>query len=166
MYRRDFIATTVAALAMPQAVLARELKPYAGPEITRVVIYKDRRKLYLLSGEDVVETFKIGLGGNPIGPKQFEGDGKTPEGSYVIDRRNPNSSYHLSLGISYPNQQDAEYALSQGRRPGGDIFIHGRAGENRGKGRDWTAGCIAVKDRHIEKIYMMVQDGTQVDIFP
>lgn len=166
MYRRDFIATTVAALAMPQAVLARELKPYAGPEITRVVIYKDRRKLYLLSGEDVVETFKIGLGGNPVGPKQFEGDGKTPEGSYVIDRRNPNSSYHLSLGISYPNQQDAEYALSQGRRPGGDIFIHGRAGENRGKGRDWTAGCIAVKDRHIEKIYMMVQDGTQVDIFP
>lgn len=166
MYRRDFIATTVAALAMPQAVLARELKPYAGPEITRVVIYKDRRKLYLLSGEDVVETFKIGLGGNPVGPKQFEGDGKTPEGSYIIDRRNPNSSYHLSLGISYPNQQDAEYALSQGRRPGGDIFIHGRAGENRGKGRDWTAGCIAVKDRHIEKIYMMVQDGTQVDIFP
>ncbi|MCA0042118.1 L,D-transpeptidase family protein [Celeribacter sp. ASW11-22] len=157
---------SVATLAAGSGASALELEPYTGPEITRVVIYKERRRMYLVSGADVVEEFKIGLGGNPDGPKQFEGDGKTPEGSYFIDRRNPNSAYHLSLGISYPNEADVAFAEAQGRRPGGDIFIHGRAGENRGKGRDWTAGCIAVKDRHIEKIYMMVQNGTQVDIFP
>lgn len=156
----------MAAALLPASAFARELKPYTGPEITRVVIYKERRKLYLLSGAEIVETFKIGLGGNPIGPKQFEGDKKTPEGSYIINRRNPKSSYHLSIGVSYPNREDRAFAQSQGRRPGGDIFIHGRAGENRGKGRDWTAGCIAVKDHEIEKIYMMVRDGTQVDIFP
>lgn len=156
----------MAIALLPVSAFARELKPYTGPEITRVVIYKERRKLYLLSGAEIVETFKIGLGGNPIGPKQFEGDKKTPEGSYIVNRRNPKSSYHLSIGISYPNQEDRAFAQSQDRRPGGDIFIHGRAGENRGKGRDWTAGCIAVKDHEIEKIYMMVRDGTQVDIFP
>lgn len=156
---------SVAAL-LPAGTVKRELKPYTGPEITRVVIYKERRKLYLLSGTEVIETFRIDLGGNPIGPKQFEGDQKTPEGSYLVDRRNPKSSYHLSLGISYPNKTDWEFADSQGKNPGGNIFIHGRAGENRGKGRDWTAGCIAVKDREIEQIYMMVRDGTQVDIFP
>lgn len=166
MKRRVFLVSAASALAFSKAAFARELKPYSGPEITRVVIYKERRRLYLLHGDEIVQEYKIGLGGNPVGPKQFEGDGKTPEGSYIIDRRNPNSAYHLSLGISYPNAEDAAYAQAMGRRPGGDIFIHGRAGENRGKGKDWTAGCIAVKDRHIEKIYMMVQNGTQVDIFP
>ena len=166
MDRRTFLISTVAAFVLPFGVLARELRAYSGPAVTRIVIYKGRRRMYLMSGEKVLKKYKIGLGGNPIGPKQFEGDGKTPEGSYIVDRRNPNSAYHLSLGISYPNQIDAENAALVGRRPGGDIFIHGRAGENRGKGRDWTAGCISVSDRNIEKIYMMVQDGTQVDIFP
>ena len=166
MDRRAFITTAAAALSFSTSAFARNLKPYTGPEITRVVIYKGRRKLYLLHNDEVVKSFKIGLGGNPIGPKRFEGDGKTPEGSYIIDRRNPNSSFHLSLGISYPNEQDRAYAESMGRRPGGDIFIHGRAGANWGKGKDWTAGCIAVRDRHIEKIYMMVKNGTQVDIYP
>lgn len=166
MDRRAFLFSTAASLLSPFAAIARELRPYSGPEITRVVIYKGRRKLYLLHGQEVVKSFKIGLGGNPVGPKQFEGDGKTPEGSYFIDRRNPNSSYHLSLGISYPNAKDWAYARAHGRDPGGDIFIHGRAGANRGRGKDWTAGCIAVKDRHIEKIYTMVKDGTQVDIIP
>lgn len=166
MNRRFFLSSTLAIGLAPLAGFAREIRPYFGREVTRVVIHKGRRRLYLLHGDDVLKKFKIGLGGNPIGPKRFEGDGKTPEGSYLIDRRNPNSSYHLSLGISYPNALDAEYAAAASRRPGGDIFIHGRAGENRGKGRDWTAGCISVSDRDIEKIYVMVRDGTQVDLFP
>lgn len=166
MKRRRFILALAALLAQSNTAFARVLKPYRGPEITQVVIYKARRRMYLLHGEDVVQSYKIGLGGNPIGPKQFEGDLKTPEGAYVIDRRNPNSSFHLSLGISYPNAQDAAFAMLHDRRPGGDIFIHGRAGEHRGKGKDWTAGCIAVKDRHIEKIYMMVGLGTPIFINP
>lgn len=145
---------------------ARSLKPYDGPEITRLVLYKGRRRLYLLSGTEVIKEYKVGLGNAPEGPKRFEGDGKTPEGSYIIDRRNPNSSYHLSLGISYPNEEDRAYAAAHGKRPGGDIFIHGRARKNWFKGKDWTAGCIAVKDRHIEEIFMMVPLGTQIDIYP
>ena len=119
-----------------------------------------------MSGSKVIKKYRVGLGGVPKGHKQFEGDGKTPEGSYIIDRRNPDSQFHLSIGISYPNAQDVAYARSFGRSPGGDIFIHGRAGEHAGRGRDWTAGCIAVADRHIEEIYMMVHTGTQIDIFP
>nr|WP_246002392.1 L,D-transpeptidase family protein [Pacificibacter maritimus] len=144
----------------------RTLEPYFGPQITRVVLHKKRRRLYLLHGTKVIKKYKVGLGGVPVGHKQFEGDGKTPEGSYIIDRRNPNSQFHLSVGISYPNAQDIEFARARGRSPGGDIFIHGRAGEHVGRGKDWTAGCIAVADRHIEEIYMMVLTGTQIDIFP
>lgn len=166
MYRRQFLCCLAALASVPQVAISRELKPYGGPQITRVVLHKSRRRLYLLSGETVVKDYKVGLGSAPAGPKRFEGDGKTPEGSYIIDRRNPNSSFHLSIGISYPNTQDQEFAAAHGKRAGGDIFIHGRARQNKGKGRDWTAGCIAVKDRHIEQIYMMVQLGTQIDIYP
>ena len=164
MKRRIFLFGLAAGIAAP--TFARELKPYTGPEITRLVLYKERRRLYLLSGTEVVKEYKVGLGSAPEGPKRFEGDGKTPEGSYVIDRRNPNSSYHLSIGISYPNEADIAYAEAHGKRPGGDIFIHGRARKNWFKGKDWTAGCIAVKNRHMEEIFMMVPLGTQIDIYP
>ncbi len=166
MHRRHFIYCLAGIASVPSVGFSRELKPYTGPEITRVVLHKSRRRLYLLSGEKVVKDYKVGLGSAPAGPKRFEGDGKTPEGSYIIDKRNPDSSFHLSLGISYPNEQDVAYAAAHGKRAGGDIFIHGRARKNWGKGRDWTAGCIAVKDRHIEEIYMMVPLGTQIDIYP
>jgi hypothetical protein len=102
----------------------------------------------------------------PEGHKQFEGDGKTPEGEYIIDRRNPNSRFHLSIGISYPNAADRAFARSQGKSPGGDIFIHGR-GKYPGSNRDdWTWGCIAVTDREMEDIYAMVRNGTPITIKP
>ncbi|SEL02829.1 L,D-transpeptidase family protein [Pacificibacter marinus] len=166
MDRRTFIAAMTCFSLLPAAAFARKIKPYSGPHITRVVLNKGERRLYLLSGTKVIKKFKVGLGGIPQGHKQFEGDGKTPEGSYIIDRRNPGSKYHLSIGISYPNAQDIAFAQMHGKSAGGDIFIHGRAGENKGRGRDWTAGCIAVKDRHMEEIYMMVALGTQIDIHP
>ena len=101
--------------------------------------------MYLLHGNEVLKEYKIGLGGNPIGPKQLEGDKKTPEGTYLINRRNPNSSHYLSLRISDPNDADSAFAKSMNMKPVGDIFIHGRDGKNRGHGKDWTVGCIAVK---------------------
>lgn len=143
-----------------------KFRTYDGPEVTRLVLLKSKRKLYLVNGTKALESYKVGLGGNPIGPKQFEGDHRTPEGAYLIDRRNPNSSYHLSLGISYPNEKDIEAAEEMGKKPGGDIFIHGRARKNRGRGKDWTAGCIAVKDREMEEIYSMVRVGTPIYIYP
>ncbi len=161
--RRAFV--TMAALGVLSGC-GSKFRHYDGPEVTRVVILKSQRKMYLLNGTKALKSYEIGLGGNPFGHKQFEGDGKTPEGAYLIDRRNPNSSFHLSLGISYPNARDVEVARAAGRSPGGDIFIHGRARKNRGRGKDWTAGCIAVKDREMEEVYSMVRDGTPIHIYP
>jgi len=137
---------------------------YNGPEVTHVVVQKEARRLYLLNGSQVLKSYKVGLGFSPEGHKEVEGDGRTPEGNYIIDRRNPNSEFHLSIGISYPNVEDIERARALGKSPGGDIFIHGRPRKYRDGGRDWTAGCIAVKDRHMEEIYSMVRDGTPISI--
>jgi len=129
-------------------------------------MFKGDRNLFLFNNTSVLKAYRIDLGFAPEGPKQFEGDGKTPEGAYTVDRRNPDSLFHLSIGISYPNEADIAFAAAQGREPGGDIFIHGgpRPGIDAIK-PDWTAGCIAVSDREIEDIYAMVRDGTPIDIF-
>ena len=102
-----------------------KFKTYNGPEVTSVQVHKDARKMYMLHHEKVLKTYDVALGFAPTGHKQFEGDGRTPEGTYTIDRRNPSSAFHLSIGISYPNQADRAYAEAFGNRPGGDIFIHG-----------------------------------------
>ncbi|GAB1481017.1 L,D-transpeptidase family protein [Paracoccaceae bacterium] len=146
-----------------------KFRTYNGPEITSIQVHKADRKMYLLHKKKVVKTYDIGLGGNPVGHKQFEGDMKTPEGSYTITHRNPNSKYYLSLGISYPNAADRAYAAEQGKEPGGDIFIHGappKAVRHSVRTNDWTAGCIAVTDDEIEMIYAMVKPGTPIHIFP
>lgn len=163
--RRGILLGGAALLALGACADSSKFRSYGGPPVTEVQVFKAHRRMYLLSGREVLKSYKIGLGGNPVGPKQFEGDSKTPEGSYFIDRRNPNSAYHLSLGISYPNARDRAYAEALGKPPGGDIFIHGRANKDKGRGKDWTAGCIAVKDEEIEEVYAMVADGTVVHIF-
>ncbi|WP_284163886.1 L,D-transpeptidase family protein [Frigidibacter sp. SD6-1] len=156
----------LATLAVVGSCGGSKFRSYNGPDVTAIVVHKADRRMYLLHGNEVLKSYEIALGGNPVGDKQFEGDLKTPEGTYFIDRRNPKSSYHLSLGISYPNNADRAEAAALGKKPGGDIFIHGRAGKNRGFGPDWTAGCIAVKDREIEEIYAMVRVGTPIFIKP
>lgn len=154
----------VAALLITSACTTKN-RVYTGPEVTSLVLYKERRALYLMHGNQVIERFEFELGFAPQGHKEVEGDGRTPEGAYRINRRNPNSAYHLSLGISYPNARDRAHAAALGQSPGGDIFIHGTplivADEV-----DWTAGCIAVTNREIEQIYAMVADGTPIFIYP
>ena len=166
--RRSFLATAalVALAACGSKFGTSKFRTYDGPEVTQILIYKGQRRMYLLNGKTALKSYRVGLGNNPVGKKQFEGDGKTPEGIYYIDRRNPNSTYHLSLGISYPNAEDRAAAAALGKEPGGDIFIHGRARKNRGRGKDWTAGCIAVTDREMEEIYAMVREGTPIVILP
>jgi murein L,D-transpeptidase YafK len=137
------------------------------PEITYVLVYKEARTLYLVHENQVVKSYPINLGFAPVGDKQREGDGKTPEGYYYIDRKNANSEFHLSLGISYPDTHHRATAREAGLEPGGDIFIHG--GPNRPEDRnkpDWTAGCIAVSDREIEEIFSLVKVGTPIAIYP
>lgn len=143
-----------------------KFRTYDGPEVTRIEVWKAQRVMRLYHHDEVLKTYRVALGRVPDGHKRFEGDGKTPEGLYYIDRRNPNSNYHLSLGISYPNPRDVEVARAAGRSPGGDIFIHGRAGKHRGLPRDWTIGCIAVRDGEMEEIYAMVDDHTPIMIHP
>ena len=138
---------------------------YRGPEVTRVVVVKGKRQMFLMNDERILKKYRIGLGFAPQGDKRVEGDGRTPEGRYTIDRRNPNSSFYLSLGISYPNKWDVARAKALGESPGGDIFIHGEAAK-RPDGQDWTAGCISVTNQQMQEIYTMVRDGTIIDIHP
>jgi murein L,D-transpeptidase YafK len=143
---------------------------YTGPAVTQVVVNKADRRMYLLHNDTVVRGYDIGLGFAPQGDKRMRGDGRTPEGDYVIDRRNPESRFYLSIGIDYPRLSDIREAAMLGVDPGGDIFIHGRANENwralRARGRDWTAGCIAVTNRQMREIYAMVRNGTPIRINP
>ncbi|MGK7650916.1 L,D-transpeptidase family protein [Roseovarius sp. B08] len=169
MNRRNFLLLSVASAFL--TACGSKFKSYDGPEVTQVLISKSRRRMYLFHHNKVLKAYDVDLGFTTAGHKQFEGDGKTPEGDYFIDRRNPNSSFHLSLGISYPNEADRAFAKAHGKKPGGDIFIHGEPNDlgwirKRRLGRDWTAGCISVRNKEMEKIYAMVRTGTPIRILP
>ena len=171
MYRATRRTVTFSLLALLAACgkPPSKFKTYNGPPVTQIVVNKGARRMYLLNNQTVLKSYDVGLGNAPIGHKQFEGDGKTPEGVYFIDRFNPRSQYHLSVGVSYPAERDAAFAEALGRQPGGDIFIHGWGPEGNAlapKRRDWTAGCIAVKDEEIEEIYAMVRGGIPIIINP
>lgn len=143
-----------------------KIKRYSGAEVTRIVVQKEQRRMFLLSGSTILRAYDIDLGFAPIGRKTIEGDGKTPEGSYYIDRKNPKSDFYLSLGISYPNAVDTARAAALELPVGGDIFIHGARRPFDRQTDDWTWGCISVSNAEIEEIYAMVQVGTQIDIHP
>ena len=163
--RRAFAISAAASAFALSACGGSGLRIYRGPPVTSVVVNKGARRMYLLSHEEILKAYDVDLGFAPEGHKAFEGDGRTPEGTYLIDRRNPRSQFHLSVGISYPNAQDRALAEALGKRPGGDIFIHGEPNnEKPAKKRDWTAGCIAVKNEEIEEIYQMVQIGTVITL--
>jgi len=137
----------------------------------RVVIYKNARAMELVHAGQVLKSYKIALGGDPVGPKTRQGDHRTPEGVYVIDSRNAQSKFHRSLHISYPNAADREHARKLGVSPGGDVFIHGLPNGYAFVGaahraRDWTDGCVAVTDQEIEEIWKLVDNGTPVEIRP
>lgn len=166
MKRRTFLWTGIAALGA-SGCSRRKFKRYRGPEVTQIVVNKGTRDMYLYHYNRLLKEYQVELGFTAEGHKQFEGDGKTPEGDYVIDRRNPNSSFHLSLGVSYPNEEDRAFASAMGKEPGGDIFIHGQpnwATRRVDMGPDWTAGCIAVENREMELVYAMVRTGTPIRI--
>tara|TARA_R110002094_G_scaffold58461_1_gene69512 strand:+ start:2313 stop:2810 length:498 start_codon:yes stop_codon:yes gene_type:complete len=165
MKRRTLILGGTALVALG-ACSQSKFKRYDGPEVTYVVVNKQNRQLLLLHRDKVLEEYPIWLGFAPVGHKNIEGDGRTPEGLYWIDRRNPNSRYHLSVGISYPNEEDRRKAAEMGKSPGGDIFIHGQKTPGRKDKGDWTWGCISVTNKQIEDIYAMVNDMTPIQINP
>jgi len=164
MRRATFLKGLAATLTLGSCSSSKFLS-YSGPEVTRIVVFKGERRMYLLNENRSLKAYDIDLGFAPDGHKQIEGDGKTPEGHYIIDRRNPNSEFYLSLGISYPNENDRAKAAALGQSPGGDIFIHGAARPFDKRGEDWTWGCISVSNREMEKIYSMVEIGTPISLY-
>jgi len=158
-----------APLAIGAAMPAPSATPSAAPDlplIDRIVVHKAARVMELWASGRVVRVISgLQLGPSPVGAKHFQGDGRTPEGHYIIDYGNGASSYDFSLHFSYPNADDRAYAAAHGRAPGGDVFIHGQPNGARASG-DWTAGCIALGNGDIETLWQVVGDGTPIDITP
>jgi murein L,D-transpeptidase YafK len=165
-------------------VSAQSSVPQSPIDASRIVVYKRARKLELYSGKTLVRTYRVGLGFNPIDDKKREGDGATPEGEFYVFVKNNKSAYYLSLGISYPNAEDAARGLRDGlitkaqhdaiveairkkkappqyTKLGGLIYIHGH-----GAGSDWTWGCVALENEHMKELYDAVSVGTPVTIKP
>ena len=165
MKRRNLIAGAAATAALGGCATSK-FKRYNGPAVTFLVVNKEARSMYLFHKDDILKKYDIDLGFAPKGDKKVEGDGKTPEGRYFIDRRNPDSKFYLSLGISYPNAFDIAEAKRLGQSPGGDIFIHGKSNPLKRDRNDWTWGCIAVTNREMEDVYAMVRNGTPIQINP
>jgi murein L,D-transpeptidase YafK len=143
----------------------------ANAQATAIVVDKTVRKLTLLRNGDVLKTYDVALGHAPVGPKQREGDGRTPEGHYVIDSKNARSHNHLALRVSYPDATDRARAWRLGASPGGDIMIHGLHNGLGWLGSlhraiDWTDGCIAVTNSQIEEVWSLVEVGTPIEIKP
>jgi murein L,D-transpeptidase YafK len=137
----------------------------------KILVEKEARRLTLFSAGRKLKEYRIALGFSPLGPKEREGDGRTPEGIYTIDFHKPDSDFHRALHISYPSAEDNARAAEAGILPGGDIMIHGLPNGRGALGaahrlRDWTAGCIAVTDPEIDEIYGSVNDGTPIEIRP
>jgi murein L,D-transpeptidase YafK len=139
----------------------------------RVVVRKSERKLVLMNRGKVIRRYRVALGDSPYGPKRREGDERTPEGTYVLDWRNPRSNFYKAIHVSYPNARDLELARAMGVDPGGMIMIHGRPRYVRSPrvlkeydGRDWTNGCIAVTNAEMDEIWALVRDGTPIQILP
>lgn len=161
-------------LLAPMSGQASELTTAAltsAPAVSQVLVRKEDRRLYLMAGSDVVRSYRISLGDNPVGHKLYEGDERTPEGRYTLDWRNENSDFYKSIHISYPNDEDRSLAAAWGLDPGGSIMIHGLP-NNAGDlafayiGLDWTDGCIAVSNEEMEEIWQLVADGTPIHILP
>ncbi len=136
-----------------------------------MVVRKSERRMYLMHGAAVLRSYRVALGLNPVGPKEQEGDSRTPEGHYMLTRRNPRSEYFLSIQVSYPNDRDMQRARRNRLSPGGSVMIHGLPNELRREPtyyekRDWTDGCIAVSDSDMLEIWLMTPTDTPIDILP
>jgi murein L,D-transpeptidase YafK len=158
-------------LLLSVAAAADDVVPSNHEQADSVLVVKSERKLYLLQAGRVLRTFDVALGLVPNGPKQREGDFRTPEGKYFLESRNTDSDYFLSIKVSYPNEQDRSRARAQGLDPGGQIMIHGLPNEPRYAQRhyessDWTDGCIAVSNSDMVDIWLMTRESLPIEIRP
>ena len=139
--------------------------------VDKVLVVKSERKLHLLSRGEILKSYRVSLGKRPTGPKQHEGDKRTPEGFYWIDWRKVSDRYNLAMHISYPNTQDQTRAQEKGLPPGGMIMIHGTPLDEEYpewffSTLDWTEGCIAMRNNDMQEVWSLVKDGTLIEIRP
>ena len=169
---RGFSAVFVLATLVSSAAADTPNPAVAGPgHADYVLVDKSDRKLYLFKAGRVLREFDVSLGQMPNGPKQREGDFRTPEGKYTLDARNANSDFFLSIHVSYPDESDRARARAQGVDPGGQIMIHGWPNEPKYDQRryqitDWTDGCIAVSNSDMVDIWLMTRESTPIEIRP
>ena len=167
--RATTVIALLAGLLSPSGIA--ESTPHTVLHADHVLVLKKQRALELLSRGRVIKTYKVALGGDPVGPKGRQGDHKTPEGRYVLNFRNAHSQFYKSIHISYPSEDDRALARQKGVLPGGDVFVHGLPNGYGAIGaahrlRDWTDGCIAVTNQEIDEIWGAVSDGTPIEIKP
>lgn len=172
MRLKILIALLIAAAAIAVFAYRHNWNPVPdGTTIDRILVEKSKRELSIFQNGRRLKTYRVSLGRNPVGPKEQEGDMKTPEGVYHVDERKADSDYHLALHISYPDEQDNARAAARGVSAGSDIEIHGLPNDKNWigalhKSADWTAGCIAVTNAEIEELWRVTPVGTTVEIKP
>ena len=175
---------TVTLICSSIYIVGQINQPLPKMENPNILVKKKERQLQILDGEKLIKTYSISLGFAPDGDKEIEGDGKTPEGDFYVFTKNDKSSFFLSLGVSYPNIEDAERGLKQGlitqeehdeivkaineksmppqkTKLGGEIYIHGGGCDS-----DWTAGCMALKNEEMQEIFDVIEIGTPIKIEP
>jgi murein L,D-transpeptidase YafK len=166
----------LASLAAAGCGKKQSITPDAPPGDTlrvvdRVVVRKAERKLLLMHGNDILRSYHVELGSNPTGQKEQAGDSRTPEGTYNLERHNPQSEYFLSIQVSYPNQTDIERARAHHRDAGSLIMIHGMPNNLKHapqayESHDWTDGCIAVSNADMAEIWTLTPNNVRIDILP
>jgi murein L,D-transpeptidase YafK len=161
------MAAGALSLLAPTALRADNPLPVAD----KVIVEKSQRRLRLVRDGEVLREFPISLGFEPVGDKVREGDNRTPEGSYLLDHRNVDSDYFLSIRISYPSPRDIRESQMRGEPPGGQIMIHGQPNEPKFSpgyyaSADWTNGCIAVSNAAMIDIWLMTAPNTPIEIHP
>lgn len=160
MQRRDALILGACAILTPTFAQAK------GARVNAVQVMKSSRRLDLLGDGKILKSYPIALGFTPVGAKRVEGDGKTPEGAYLLNARVPGSDFHLSMQVSYPNRSDLMIARRLGKPAGGNICVHGQPNGVNGMMRgDWTWGCVAMKNDDIEEMFRVVPVGTPIRIY-
>ena len=171
MNRRKIILWVPVILLLVAAIyMFPEPKLPEGAEVDKILVDKSGRKLMLYNDGRLLKSYRISIGKNLVGPKQYQGDRKTPEGIYKIDSKNPNSKYFRNLGISYPNSNDVKNAKRAGKSPGGDIKIHGYRNNSALAHLNikypWTLGCIALTNKDMDELFEVIKIGTRIEIVP
>ena len=159
----------------PQDILNGAIAAEQLPKVTSIKVYKGKRYMDVFAGDTIIRRYAIRLGFEPVGHKTEEGDGKTPEGKYLLDWRNPKSQFYKSFHVSYPNKMDKKQAKERAVSPGGDIMIHGSSNKLEQVGdslyhyipnSDWTFGCIAISNAAIDELWVLMADNTPIEILP